>query len=138
VAKRLGRNWLGIEREPQYVEIAQSRLANVQPEPLEWLLQNTQDAPPPTRIPFEQLLAMGLLKPGEKLRLGKTNIKATINPDGTLTAKGHTDTLHRLGAYLKDAPSCNGWLVWMYTCPQTGQQLPLDTLRQMLRDESEK
>jgi len=32
VAKKLGRNWIGIEKEPKYIEIAQKRIDAVQPE----------------------------------------------------------------------------------------------------------
>lgn len=129
VAKRLGRRCIGIERERKYLEGARKRLAKIEPEPEDWLLENAQDPVPPPRLAFAELLKAGLLQPGQKLRHATAGVEAMINPDGTLTANGQTGSIHRLGAIVAGLPACNGWTRWMVS--DTG--LLLDDLRKALR-----
>ena len=129
VAKRLGRQCIGIEREKKYLEVATRRLTKVQPEPEEWLLANTQDAPPPPRIAFAELLKAGLLQPGQMLRHGRMGVDATINADGTISVNGHTGSIHRVGALVAGTPACNGWDAWIVV----DNGLLLDHLRQQMR-----
>lgn len=133
VAKRLGRHYLGIEREPAYLEVAAQRLAGVQPEPEDWLRAHTEDAPPAPRIAFVRLLEAGLLRPGDRLRHVKLPVDATINADGTVSANGHTASIHGLGAHVQRLPACNGWANWLYLSPE-GEWAPIDALRRQLRE----
>ncbi|NPV47183.1 MAG: site-specific DNA-methyltransferase [Armatimonadetes bacterium] len=128
VAKRLGRRYLGIERDAAYLELARRRLARVRRMPEEWLLSHTQDPCPPPRVPFARLLEAGLLKPGDTLKHVRTGEEAVVNADGTLTARGQTGSIHRLGALLQGTPACNGWTAW-----RTAEGALLDELRQILR-----
>ena len=133
VAKRLSRNWIGIEREPEYVEIAAKRIAQV-------VLPMFSDemTPPPLdvpkeRIPFMMLLEQGILSPGAKLRLERTDQVAIVQDDGTVVCEGHRGSIHKVAAQCLNKPSCNGWEHWHYHDPLTGQYLLLDTLREPLR-----
>jgi len=132
VAKRLGRRYLGIESDPRYLSVATERLARTETQLEEWLVENTQDAPPPPRIAFKVLLEAGLLQPGQVLRHIRIEVEATVNADGTLTANGVTGSLHRVGAAVAGLPACNGWTHWLYEASD-GQWLPVDALRQELR-----
>jgi modification methylase len=133
VAKRLGRRFIGIEREEQYVEVARERLAAVEPLPRDWLLANTQDPEPEKRIPFKTLLEAGLLHPGDTLRHVKLQVEATVNAEGTISVNGCTGSIHRVGAFVAGTPACNGWTHWTFRSPDTGHTALLDELRTRLR-----
>jgi modification methylase len=131
VAKRLGRHYIGIEREPSYVEAARERIAAVVPAPKKAL----ELAGPGTerRIPFVTLLEVGLLEPGARLRLGLRDEYALVRADGMLAANGSVGSIHGLGAELMGSPSCNGWDAWRFEDSATGEYRPLDELRQRAR-----
>lgn len=130
VAKRLGRRFVGIEREARYVEVARKRIAAVEPIPEEWLIDNSQDPAPEQRVPFAQLLTAGLLQPGDTLRHVKLPVEAIINADGTISVNGCTGSIHRVGAFVAGTPACNGWTHWLCCSPEP---VLLDALRLTLR-----
>ena len=133
VAKRLGRNWIGIEREETYVELARSRITGVVP-PLmpDELLPPPLDAPK-IRVPFAMLLEYNLLSAGTTLYLVGAEHLASVQEDGTLVCNGLRGSIHKVAALLLGKPSCNGWEYWRYRDPQSGEFQILDTLREPLR-----
>jgi modification methylase len=133
VAKRLRRNWIGIEKEIGYVALAEARIAEVVP-PLmpEEMLPPPLDAPK-IKVPFVTLLEHGLLRAGATLRLGRTEHIAVVQEDGTLVCNGRRGSLHRVAAQCLGKPTCNGWEHWYYQDPRTGEYLVLDTLREPIR-----
>ena len=127
VAKRLGRDFITIDRVDTYVGVAEKRLDNVSPA----LLTEEGvfiDAPKP-RVPFVSLVEGGKLAVGSELCLKGTPIRATIHADGTITANGQRGSIHKIGAACLALPTCNGWLSWYYADPNSGEQLLLDSLR---------
>ncbi|CAK0748331.1 DNA methyltransferase CcrM [Azospirillaceae bacterium] len=135
VAKRLRRNWLGIERDPGYAEIAEQRIAEVSPSSEESLdVKPKRQAP---RIPFGQLVERGLLPPGSQLFDHRRRHTAHIRADGTLTAINHLGThrgsIHQVGAAVQGLPACNGWTFWHFDA--NGTQQPIDALREQIRSE---
>ena len=132
VAKRLGRRYIGIEREGRYAKIARARLAATEPLGPEAVAvtQSKRSAP---RIPFGQLVERGLLSPGEVLESGNGRHSARIRADGTLVAAKTTGSIHQVGAELEGAPSCNGWTYWHVR--REGVSIPIDVLRQKIRAE---
>ncbi len=133
VAKRLHRHWIGIERDPAYVSAAQKRIREVQPLPPEDPLVQVRIQPP--RVPFKTLLERGLLAPGQRLYLDRSDQHAIICADGKLQANGHAGSIHQLGAKLRGKPSCNGWLHWYFIDEETGQHRAIDVLREVVRRE---
>lgn len=129
VAHRLGRRYLAIERDPAYAAAAAARVAAVTPLPPTDPLVTGADRPAPPRVPFRTLIARGLLRPGDRLYLDKPAVEAVVLADGRVTVAGQVDSIHRLGARLKGAPSCNGWRHWSYIDPVTGERQLLDVLR---------
>jgi DNA modification methylase len=136
VARRLNRRYIGIEREQAYVEVARERIAAVQPttfndDELYGRLQTRRSAP---RLPFAALLEHGLLLPGQTLYFRQRRDQAaTVLADATLrAADGTIGSIHKLGAYLGQLPSCNGWMHWYYQNEQ-GALVVIDTLREHLR-----
>lgn len=133
VAKRLGRHWIGIEKESAYVELAQNRIQQVVP-PLvpDEMLPPPLDAPK-LKIPFGLLVEYGLIAVGTLLRLGRSEHIAQVMEDGTLACNGFRGSIHKVGAQCLGKPSCNGWEHWYYQDARTGEYLPLDTLREQFR-----
>ena len=131
VAKMLGRDWIGIEREAAYREAAEARLSRVRKYDREALMVSAAKRAEP-RVPFGQLVERGLLRPGEVLisPRGKT---AKVRADGTLISDEVKGSIHQVGAALEHAPSCNGWTYWQYR--REGELIPIDVLRQQIRAE---
>lgn len=132
VAKRLGRNFIGIEREQTYFNHAKSRIENSSTfsEPSLQTAKSQRAAP---RIPFGALVERGLLRPGETLKSRDGKNTAKVRADGTLFSGSSSGSIHQLGAMFENAPSCNGWTYWHFT--RDGKQIPIDLLRQAVRTE---
>ena len=132
VAKRLGRHFIGMEREGSYAAIARDRIAAVMPHDRESLRVTTSKRAEP-RIPFGQLVERRLLEPGEVLVSANGRHTARVRADGSLVAAHTTGSIHQVGAELEGAPSCNGWTYWHFR--RDGRPVPIDVLRQQLRAE---
>ncbi len=131
VAKMLGRDFIGIEREQAYRTVAEKRIAKVRKFDRE-ALQTTQSKRAEPRVPFGQLVERGMLRPGELLTSPRGKI-AKVRADGTLIADDVRGSIHQVGAALERAPSCNGWTYWHYK--RDGKKVPIDLLRQQIRAE---
>ncbi len=128
VAKRLGRRWIGIEREADYIEAAQERIAAALPLD-ESALSTMQSPRAQPKVAFGVLVENGYLTPGDVLRDAKRRFRATVRADGSLASPcGATGSIHKLGATLQGAPACNGWTFWHHE--GEGTLKPIDTLRQ--------
>ena len=135
VAKRLHRDWIGIEREASYVELAEERLKNVSPQKFDESVFNTPSRRKRPRVPFSALLEHGYLHPGQKLYFGKSSQNtATITADGKIDCQGQRGSIHQVARQLKDAP-CNGWELWYYIDVNSGERHPIDNLREAYREE---
>ena len=127
VAKRLGRRWIGVEREGVYVEAAQERIAAALP--LDESALVTMQAPKAApRVAFGQLVDNGYITPGTVLCDTKRRWRAVVGADGSLQCDGQAGSIHKLGATLQGAPSCNGWTFWHYEAADGLK--PIDALRQ--------
>lgn len=127
VAKRLGRHWIGIEREESYCQVAEERIALTLPldESALTIMQSAKSQP---RVAFGTLVETGYLAPGTVLTDAKRRWKASVRADGSLTCEGgEAGSIHKLGAVLQGAPSCNGWTFWHYE--GQGGLTPIDSLR---------
>ncbi|MFO1143212.1 MAG: site-specific DNA-methyltransferase [Amaricoccus sp.] len=132
VAKRLGRHFVGIEREAEYRAAAARRIADVRPLDAEARAITTAKRAEP-RVAFGQLVERGLLAPGEILHSLNGRRTAKVRADGTLVASDVRGSIHQVGAALEGAPSCNGWTYWHFK--RDGASVPIDFLRQQIRDE---
>jgi modification methylase len=127
VAKRLGRHWIGCEREEDYREAAMERIEMALPldESALATMQSPRSAP---KVAFGTLVETGMLAPGTRLFDRKRRFKASVRADGSLVCGEHIGSIHKLGAVLQSAPSCNGWTFWHI---EDGSELtPIDALRQ--------
>jgi modification methylase len=132
VAKMLGRDWIGIEREEKYREVAEQRIASVRRLDKAALETTTSKRAEP-RVPFGQLVERGMLRPGEELLSMNGRHKAKVRADGTLIGNDIKGSIHQVGAHLEGAPSCNGWTYWCFK--RDGKTVPIDVLRQQIRSE---
>jgi modification methylase len=132
VARKLSRQWIGIEREPHYVQLAEERIREVTPGDEHNGLFALQPASP--RIAFGMLLEAGLLSPGQSLYFNDDDDRvATVLPDGHLRYGDFTGSIHQVGRRIMDAP-CNGWDHWYYQDEGSGVRRVIDHLRQVVRD----
>ncbi len=133
VAKMLGRDFIGIEREESYRKVAQKRIDNTRRFDREALAVSASKRAAP-RVPFGQLVERGMLRPGEELFSPRGKI-AKVRADGTLVGDQVKGSIHQVGAALEGAPSCNGWTYWHFR--RDGKTIPIDLLRQQIRSEME-
>ncbi|MBS9719797.1 site-specific DNA-methyltransferase [Tianweitania sp. BSSL-BM11] len=130
VAKRLGRHFVGIEREQAYIDAAQERIAEVKTlerQALELLVSKRSEP----RIAFVSLIDGGLMKVGTKLYDAKRRYTATVRADGTLSCGTLAGSIHKVGAQVQEAEACNGWTFWHYE--RAGGLTPIDELRRVAR-----
>ena len=127
VARRLGRRWIGIEREEAYVAVARERIASTLPLD-ESAMQTVPDKREQPRVAFGVLVESGLVPPGTGLTDAKRRWTATVGADGSIRCLAHAGSIHKVGAALQDAPSCNGWTFWHVA--EGASLRPIDALRQ--------
>ncbi len=131
VAKMLGRDFIGIEREAAYRKVAEKRISKIRKFDKSALEVTTSKRAEP-RVPFGQLVERGMLRPGETL-VSPRGKAAKVRADGTLVADDIKGSIHQVGAALEGAPSCNGWTYWSFK--KDGQPVSIDVLRQQIRAE---
>jgi modification methylase len=130
VARRLGRKFVGIEREESYAKIAQARIAKVVPATAEEMVVTGSKKAEP-RVPFGSLLEAGLLRTGDVLYCPQGRNAARVRADGSLVVGELAGSIHKVGAMVQSAPACNGWTYWHF---KTDKGLaPIDVLRAKVR-----
>jgi len=133
VAKKLGRNYFGIENEKKYFETAKQRLEKTVKMEDHYLdtIKNNKSKP---RIPFGSLVELGIVKPGMRVFDYKKKVNAKIMADGSIKYQNSEGSIHKVAAKIIGAESCNGWTYWHYN--NNGSILPIDDLRQRLISKS--
>src|SRR4051812_45908538 len=127
VARRLGRRWIGIERESRYVEVARARIAATLALDESAMKVMASRATQP-KVPFGALVESGLISPGTILTDARRRWSARVQADSTLEYDGRQGSIHKIGAAVQGAPACNGWMFWHIE--REGALAPLDILRQ--------
>ena len=130
VAKKLGRHFIGIEKEAAYIRAARARIRRIQPAPLPAVQLPEKRRQP--RIPIGALLEAGLLSPGQTLIFArKPEVTAILLADGQLRCGQLTGSIHSLARQLLDGAPANGWDLWLYE--DHGKKLAIDHLRHKIR-----
>jgi len=129
VAKKLGRNYFGIDKEKKYIKTAKQRLKKTIKIEDHYLdtIKNNKSKP---RIPFGSLVELGIVKPGMSVFDQKKKVNAKIMADGSIKYQNSEGSIHKVAAKIIGAESCNGWTYWHYN--KNGSILPIDHLRQRL------
>ena len=132
VARRLGRRFVGVERDRDYAQAARARIAAVTtlPEPTLAPFMTAREA---LRVPFAALIERGLVSPGVSLVDAKRRHRALVRADGALALGQAVGSIHRIGALAQGLEACNGWTFWHVETP-SGLTL-IDVLRTKVRAE---
>jgi modification methylase len=130
VAHRLGRRWIGVERDPVYAATAKTRIERVRPLPPP-ALETARGKRGEPRVPFGTIIELGILEPGAALTDERGVIRAEVRADGTLAVDGQQGSIHRLGAALQGKSACNGWTFWHFEAE--GRRMPIDALREVAK-----
>ncbi|MFT0892883.1 site-specific DNA-methyltransferase [Pseudochelatococcus sp. G4_1912] len=126
VAKRLGRHFIGLERDPVYAKAARERIDQVQPlDPMAVSTAPSKRTEP--RIPFLSLIEAGLISAGEMVVDAREKHQAIVRADGTLVVGPAIGSIHKVGALVQGHPSCNGWTFWHVR--REGALVSIDDLR---------
>ena len=130
VARKLGRHFIGIEREDSYIAAALQRIAAVRPLPAAAVETSVAKRAAP-RVAFGSLVEMGLIEPGTELLDARRRHSAMVRADGSLVSGPHAGSIHRVGALVQGAEACNGWTFWH--TEQQGRLAPIDAFRADIR-----
>ncbi len=135
VAKKLGRNFIGIEADPEYVAIAQKRIDEI---PLQLFPETTfvtESKRTLPRVSFGQLIEAQLIKPGQKLYSKDSKKSAVVKADSQLGWETYTGSIHKIAATAQGLPAFNGWEYWYYL-DDSEQLVSIDQLREKYRAEN--
>jgi modification methylase len=130
-ARALGRRFIGIERDPDYVRAAQARINAVKPLDADMAAPIVSKRAEP-RVPFGMVLDHGMLRPGDALFDAKAQIQARVMADASLLWDGMRGSIHAVGAKAQGRAACNGWTFWHFEKPKAGLA-PIDLLRAEVR-----
>lgn len=129
VAKKLGRHWIGIERDRKYIKVARKRIDAVTEADLAAIdVQKRKQA----RVPFGALLENGYLNPGQTLYFGKNGMRAKILSNGHIRCGDVTGSIHGVARSLMENAPVNGWDVWHFR-DENGNKKPINELREKIR-----
>ena len=135
VAKKLGRHFIGIDRDTTYIAAALKRIAAVKPLSADAIETAVPKRSAP-RVAFGSLVEMGLIAPGTELYDGRQRWSALVRADGSLASGTHQGSIHRVGALVQGAEACNGWTFWHTN--SNGRLASIDLLRADMRAQIEK
>tara|TARA_Y100000310_G_scaffold237803_1_gene241088 strand:- start:977 stop:2068 length:1092 start_codon:yes stop_codon:yes gene_type:complete len=110
IAKKLGRNFIGIEREDKYIEVANKRIAEATPYKNQTLKYPFEAKKP--KVPFGNLIEMNFIKAGEKLISKNRKFEAEVLANATIQSKDISGSIHSVSAKLLNKASNNGWTFW--------------------------
>jgi modification methylase len=129
-AKRLGRCFIGVERDDAYIRAAEARIAAVEPLPHDAVSESPARRSEP-RIPFSALIEAGLIAAGAILTDDKRRHRALVRADGAVAIDDIVGSIHKAGALVQGLPACNGWTFWHHE--RHGRLEPIDALRTAFR-----
>ena len=130
VAKMLGRDFIGVERDTTYAAAARARIDAVEP-----LARDAISAAPAKRseprVAFASVVESGLLRPGAQLMDERRRHRALVRADGSIALGDVIGSIHKIGALAQGLPACNGWTFWNFE--QRGKLESIDSLRDTIR-----
>ena len=131
VAKKLQRNFIGIEQDKEYISLAKKRLkqTKVLNDEVVKMKKSRKDLP---KVPFGELVEQGIIPPGAVLTDKKEKYKATVTVDGSLKINNISGSIHQVGATIQGLSNCNGWDFWHIKNKSTS--ILLDEVRDKYRN----
>ncbi|GAB4464047.1 MAG: site-specific DNA-methyltransferase [Anaerolineales bacterium] len=125
VAKKLGRHFIGIEREKKYIRIAQKRIEAAAEADSEAVKVGK---PEQARVPFGALVESGILSPGQSLYFAENGLRAKILANGHIKCGNISGSIHSVAKALSNGAPVNGWAAWLYE-DEKGNKIAIDELR---------
>ncbi len=139
VAKKLGRHFIGFEREEEYLIHAKRRIDKIQTGSGVALKVTASKRALP-RVAFGVLVERGMVNPGDTLYSPNGRITARVRADGSIAVPDASGSIHKMGAHVQKAPACNGWTYWHFEQSSKGKNnrttslVPIDVLRAKVRE----
>ncbi len=133
-AKILHRNWIGIEQDPIYIQVAEDRIKDLivedyQPE----LFDIKDDKRLAPRVAFSQLVESGYIRPGQILYFNQDpNNTSAVRPNGIIHLQGFEGSIHQTTKFLLGGKPANGWLYW-FVKNDRGEYQSIDEIRENYR-----
>jgi site-specific DNA-methyltransferase (adenine-specific)/modification methylase len=135
VAKKLGRNFIGIEKNKDYVKIAKNRIEGIVSIDAEFLKYPIDVKP--KRVPFGSLIEAGVIQAGDYIYSKNLEFKALVMSDASIKWTDKVGSIHKISALILNKEANNGWDFW-YTQSQNGELVSIDNLRQEFLNEEQK
>lgn len=133
VAKKLGRHFIGIEREIDYINVAQKRIeaiSEIVDDDSIWVTPSKRKLP---RVAFGRLLEAEYIIPGQKLYSPDGKLSVIVRADAHLIHRDFTGSIHKAAAHVIGKSGQNGWEYW-HIRNDKGELVPIDTLRTKYRE----
>lgn len=130
VAKQLGRNYIGIERDKGYIKAASKRIAAVKPLPKDAIAETPAKRSEP-RVAFASVVEGGFIAPGNVVMDQKKRHRAVVRADGAIKHDTMVGSIHKIGALVQGLPACNGWTFWHVE--RDGKLISIDSFRSDIR-----
>jgi len=109
VAKKLRRNFIGIEREEKYIKAAKKRIENIEELDSDLLKLKVEEKKP--KVPFGNLIESNYIKVGEYL-YDKLDNKAKVLANASIEYNSEVGSIHKISAKILNKSSNNGWKYW--------------------------
>lgn len=110
MAKKLGRNYIGIEKDAFYIGIANERIKQTKMLADKDLSMTIEEKKP--KVPFGNLLESSLIKAGETLYSENEKELAIILANATILWKKQCGSIHKISAKILNKSTNNGWTFW--------------------------
>ena len=110
VAKKLGRQFITIDKEKFYVDVANERVNNIKPIAKDLLEYKIEIKKP--KVPFGNLIESGYIEIGQKLYSKDKKNEAIVNADASIICNDITGSIHKVSAEIQNKISNNGWNYW--------------------------
>lgn len=130
MAKRLGRHYIGIEKEKNYIFVAQERI-NSEKILSDSYVENIFDIKPP-KFSVKELIEMGFLHKGQLLYNKDKTIEVVLTSEGNVMLEGEINSIHKISAKLLNKINNNGWDY--FYCMYKGEFISIDALRYLAKE----
>lgn len=131
VAQKLNRKSIGIEREAKYIKISKKRIESIDRNVFKHLRLVEPEKKKVSRVSMAQLVHANYIKENQTIYTKNKKHCAVVLADGNIENGIGTGSIHKMGAIVRDATSCNGWVVWHYE--EAGELKLIDEQRKNYR-----
>ena len=109
VAKRLGRHFIGIEREENYADAARERIAGIPTSRQRRPSRRPRPSGPNRAFRLARWWSAGCVTAGDTLHDPTARVAAQVRADGSIVCKDNSGSIHQIGAHVQGA----GGLQWL-------------------------